>query len=499
VTACALGISAVTLVLTGAVERSVSPLELEVTELQPSLFLSTIERHGVIEPLQSEVVRSECYWSTSILSIVPEGTWVQEGDVVCVMDSADIEDYARSREVLLIKYRSRLDNALHDEEMLASDGERRLTAAQFRFQTADQELSEYQNGTLPRQLDEMERNLSMLSDQTRAASEELHQTERLWAMGLVNSQQMSGESLKQLALSQKQDQLQSRMNLLIDFTQPRNDVKLEHSRNDALRNVTRTEIKNALAQTKAHLTTLSYERAVRVYERYYRRAMASIEACTMRAPCDGQVMYGNSWYLKSRGITQIEEGKRIRRDQRVFEIPDRHRSKVSVPIDEALIYSVREGMDVKVIPKGYDDVEVAGKIIRVARYPRVRSRYTPDLKDYWLDVELLPTPEQREFLNLKADVEVHITLFEEPDALQVPRDAIIGVAGHNFVYVLENDELTPRSVQLGNANSDMAVVRSGVSAGDRLVTTMTKQHRAKLEETLAGDLKSTAEVSPPRG
>ena len=91
-----------------------------------------------------------------------------------------------------------------------------------------------------------------------------------------------------------------------------------------------------------------------------------------------------------------------------------------MPIDEALIYRIEEGMPVTVQPVGQPDVEITGRISRIARYPRARSSYTPDVKDYWLDVEVLPTPAQTEVLTLKADVNVRITFFEKSDALQVP-------------------------------------------------------------------------------
>lgn len=475
-------------VLTGAVDKESATVDLGLSIVEPSTFRREIERHGILEPYKSTVVHSDCYWSTNILSIVPEGTWVQEGDVVCVMDSSDIEDYARSREVLLIKYRGRLDSALHDQEMLASQSDRLLSAAQYKYETAQQEVDEYQGGTLPQQLEEMERNLSILAEQSQAAADEVRQKERLWAMGFINGQEMTQDSLKFMEVQQKRDELDSRLNLLIDFTEPRTNCKLEFTRDNALRNVARTRIRNSLAETKALLTTLSYERTMKIYERYHKRAVDSIAACTMRAPCDGQVMHGNSWYLKSRGITRIEEGAKVRRQQKVFEIPDQNRIKVSVPIDEASIYCVENGMRVTVIPAGFEETEIEGRVISIAKYPRVRSRYTPSVKDYWLDIEVLPTDEQAEILKLKADVNVRIALSENPDAIQIQRDAVTGIAGRNFVYVFDGVELVPRAIELGEANDEFVCVVDGLSPGEQLVTEMTSQHREQLEETLAYEL-----------
>ncbi|MCP4174848.1 MAG: HlyD family efflux transporter periplasmic adaptor subunit [Fuerstiella sp.] len=485
--ASALTLSCV-LLLTGAVDRSIGPVEVGLMQLESSVFNAEIEQQGVIEPYQSTEVHSDCYWTTTILSMVPEGTWVQKGDVVCVFDSSDVEDYARSREILLIKYRGRLDNALHDQQMLKTTNERRLEAAEFAVETNTQNLLEYTEYTFPQQLQKMEQDLSMLSQEMQLCNDSVQQTEKLWVMGLVARQTMQSEAFELLEKKQKYNELDASLRFLTGFTHERSKLRLEYQKRDAERDLIRTKIKNGFYTTKATLTTLSYERTLRIYERYHRRAMDSIKGCTLRAPCDGQVVYGNSWYLKSRGITQVEEGGRVRYRQKIFEIPDHGRYKVSVPLMESLIYKVREGMPVTVQLPAYDDVEIAGKISLISRYPRVRSRYTPGLKDYWIDVELLPTAEQRDLLTHKADVVVNFVLAETENVLQIPRKAVTGIAGHNFVYVFNGRELVPRKVELGEANDLSVCVETGLSVGEKLVTEMTPQHELALRGTLTRDL-----------
>ena len=492
--ACA---TVIVLAFTGASDRAAAPVEVGLTEVTPSVFQAQIEREGVVEALESTEVHSACYWSTTILSIVPEGTWVQKGDVVCVLDSSDIEDYALTREVLLIKYRGRLDNALHDEQMLKSQNDRKLATAEFVYQTADQSLNEYRNGKFPQQLEEMERNLSMLSEQEGSAFAEFQHIEKMWAMGLVSRREMEAGAFDLMKSQESHREAEASLRLMTDFTHPRSELNLEHRRSHALRSVARTKLANGLAATKARLTALSYERTIGIYERYYKRATDSIEACTLRAPCDGQVLYGNSWYLMSRGITQIEEGRTVRNRQKIFEIPDPDRLKISVAIDEALIGSVYHDMPVTITLPGYDDVEIAGRIYDISKYPRARSSYTPTVKDYWLNVEVLPGDEQRELLKPKSDAVVRITLSEQPDALQIPRSAVTGIAGHNFVYVYDGHEMVPRKVRLGDATEESVCVISGLTAGEQLVTEMTPQHRESLEQELAADLQASSRF-PPR-
>ncbi len=485
-TAGALSIALLT--MTGAADTESSPVDLGLKVIEPSTFKMQVEKPGIIEPLEATAVHSECHWTTTILSIVPEGTWVQKGDVVCVLDSADIEDYARTREIILIKYRGRLDTAVQDEQLQTSDNERKLDAAKYRLETAVHNLAEYQDGTHPQDIEELERNLSLLAEQAQSQREQVKHTERMWAMGMSPRSALDKESLQLMKSQQSYDSLASRLHLLTGYQHPRSMLQLEHSANNAERNLARTKIANGLALTNRRLTRLSYERTVRIYEKYYRRAVDSIEACTIRAPRDGQVVYGNSWYLRSRGITRIEEGKQVRKLQKIFEIPDPSRLKVSVPLDESLIYQVHNGMPVAVTVPGYEDDVVDGRILNIARYPRRRSRYTPNVKDYWIDVELFPTEDQRSLLTPKANVTAKFTLQETPDTIQIPRDAVTGVAGHNFVFVYDGRELKSRKVELGDANAESVLVVDGLKSGEQLVTSMLPAHEKALHEELARDL-----------
>jgi HlyD family secretion protein len=257
------------------------------------MFQVEIEQSGVIEPFRSTEVHSECYWTTTILDMVPEGTWVQKGDVVCVFDAADVEVLSRKRQIVLIKYRGRLDNALHNQAIQKTSNER-LQAAEFAVETNTQSLLEYTEGTFAQQLEEIEQKLSMLAQEMQLSNDSVRQTEQLWVMGLVGRQTMQSEVFDLLKKKQKHNDLEARLRMLTGFTHERSKLRLRYGQRDAERDLIRTKISNALAGTKAKLTTLSLQRTVKIYERYHRQAIDSIKACTLRAPWDGQILYGNS-------------------------------------------------------------------------------------------------------------------------------------------------------------------------------------------------------------
>ncbi|MFN5897420.1 MAG: hypothetical protein ACK48Y_07845, partial [Planctomyces sp.] len=125
---CAIGAAAG---FTTARSGDANGLQSRLLTVQPSRFRITRECSGLIEPVTTSVVQSGCHWTVSILSLVPEGTEVQAGDVVCVLDSSEIQEFLRSREISLIRANAAVTASLKSEELQRTAAERRLSDAQF--------------------------------------------------------------------------------------------------------------------------------------------------------------------------------------------------------------------------------------------------------------------------------------------------------------------------------------------------------------------------------
>lgn len=470
------------LVLAGAVNRDREPVELKLHTVTHSQFRSEIKTEGRIESLRSDRVLSNCRFSTRILKIVPEGTWVRKGDVVCELDSSDIQEYLHNREVPLIRARATLEASIQDEQLLQAANDRRQSKAEFLALTAESELEEYEAGKFPTSLAKLEQDLALQADQLTAAQDEMNFTEQLWASGLTNERAVQQAAYDLHTKQERVRKTEAGIFMLKQFTHPRTELQLSFRSHDAQRGLLRTEISNSLAETKARLGTLANQQRLNIYDRYVQDTKANIEACTIRAPRDGQLMYENSWSDLSRGRVSIEEGNSVYYQQPIFSIPDIHNLKVEVSLHESLIRRVFVGMPVTVQAKGYENELVAGEVADISDYPRARSYYTPDVKDYALEIILKPTPGQREFLRLKTDTVVTLQIAKHDDALCVPKEAVVGSAGVNYVWRLSHNELMATRVTLGECDEVFACVEHGLNDGDRVALQLSPQQRAGLQQ-----------------
>lgn len=482
------------LILAGAVNRDREPVELQLHTVKPTEFRTEIKVEGRVEPFRAESVSSGCRYPTRILKIAAEGTWVKKGDVVCELDSADYEDYLHKREVPLIRARATHDAAVQDENLLQAANERRQSKAQFLAQSATSALEEYQSGSYPMSLAKLEDQLTILQDQLYAAEDEMRFIENLWSQGMANDRALHQAAYDLQLKRERARKSEADIFMLNRFTHPRTELQMTFRDHDAQRNLLRTEISNSLAQTKARLSTLASEQRVQIYNRLVKDTRANIEACTLRAPRDGQLMYENSWSDLSRGRVSIEEGRTVYFQQPIFAIPNLSNLKVVVPLHESLIRQVSVGMAVVVHVKGYENDPIAGELVDISDYPKPRSYYTPEILDYSMDVLLKPTDAQREFLRLKSDTVVSIPLSQRDDALLVPREAIVGCAGVNYVWRLTDNELTATRVSLGACDDVFACVNGGLESGDRVALQLSIQQTAALQEYVDSAIAETSAV-----
>ena len=459
--------------LLGAIGTETPGVSPDTVVVEPSVFRREYSRSGVVEPQDAVVVQSECFWKTHLLSILPEGTRVKKGEVVAVLDSSEIEEYARARELLLIKYRNRLDAALKDEELLTAENERRRDKAEFAHESAAARLKEYITATHPQDMEDLQNEVRLIGNEILSAEETLNRVNALCIHGLETKASVRREQAVFDRLCQRREKLTADLTFLKEFGHPRKLLEHRATTRNLKQNVVRTQLKNSLSEIRVNRNILSYRRVLQIYERYYQRAIHSIEACTLRAPCDGQVIYAQSWASRGRGDT-VEEGASVRFRQEIFQIPDEHRRSVQVPLNETQAWSLQPHTRVSVRIQGLE-APVPGSVTRIARYPKIRSSWTPDEKDYWIKVDLHPSPEQLESIAPRADAEVVFLMSEQKEVLQVPITAVAGQCDCQFVLVDGSEGIVPRRVAPGDSNGESVCIDAGLEPGERVVARLQEQ------------------------
>ena len=178
-------------------------------------------------------------------------------------------------------------------------------------------------------------------------------------------------------------------------------------------------------------------------------AEKAFQDCTIRAPFAGLVTE-----------KKISEGAFVQRGQAVAGLVKVEPLRAELAIPESAVGSVKPGQVVRLSVQTFPDRTFEGRIAYIG--PSLRSEART------LVVEaLVPNPGRllKPGLFVTADVELPTMV----PTLLAPRAAVVTEAGVSRAFVLGPDHVSERLVSLGEPRGDLVEVRSGLSAGERVV------------------------------
>lgn len=203
---------------------------------------------------------------------------------------------------------------------------------------------------------------------------------------------------------------------------------------------------------------------IRVAQARVTQTRAMLERLRLRAPFDGIVAEINGELGEF--VTPSPVGVPT---PPAVDVVDASCIYVAAPIDEVDAPRIREGMPARVTLDAFRDRTFPARVRRVAPYvlDLEKQARTVEIEAELQDIEsgeLLP--------GYSADVEV--ILQEKQDALRIPTRALVE---GNRVYVLdpEQERVQMREVQMGVRNWEYTEVTSGVSEGERVVTSVDRE------------------------
>jgi HlyD family secretion protein len=371
--------------------------------------------------------------SSSILELVPDGTTVRKGEVLCRLDSADYEELVREQ---LIKV----------EQARAE-----FRRAQLTVDTAKSALREYRDG-LSRQAEEQFRGrIALAHADIQRQTERLTWTKHMAQIGYLPQSRVTDEPLTLDRARFSLEQAQTDFQTFLRFGRP-----------DTMR-LLDADLFNA--NLDLDYQSLRVERQETRLERLKRQ----VEYCTIRAPHDGFVIYAP----QQNGGPKIEPGIIVRQRQNLFFLPDLSRLEVHALLHESVVERIRNGMPARVRVEGLPRLNIEGHVVSVAPLPVRPSdrRISDEVKNYLGRVELHAAPEG---LLPGMTAEVEILTAQRPSALVIPPQALTVARGKDVCYVAHDESIERREVAIGRATPNLLEVTRGLAEGEEVVLEPTR-------------------------
>lgn len=414
-----------------AARRAAAEPMLHTVENGP--FDHIVLEQGEIESSSNNEVKCEVKGrggsGTPILSVVPEGTLVKKGDVLCQLDSSALEQEAKNQRIVV----STAESAVISSEAAVNKA---IIARQ-----------EYLDGTFLTERQKIMSEIAVAQQTLRKAELSLESAERLAAKGTLKPLQIEAEQYAIENAKNTLDSAEGRLKVLDELTKAKMLVQFD------------ADIETTRAKLESDKSTLSEEKEK------LEEIQNQIKACKIVAPADGQVVYANKFSGRGGGEFVVEAGALVREQQTIFLLPDPTRMQVKAKINESRISLIRDGMPVKIRVNAVEN-ELLGRVIKVNKYAEPGNWWGSNVKEYATFIQIVDPPET---IRTGMTAEVRIFVEQIENALQVPVHAVYETKRHHFVLVRNGDRFETREIDIGATNDKFVTVKSGVKSDESVV------------------------------
>ncbi|MGE3819115.1 MAG: efflux RND transporter periplasmic adaptor subunit, partial [Isosphaeraceae bacterium] len=215
-------------------------------------------------------------------------------------------------------------------------------------------------------------------------------------------------------------------------------------------------------------STLDYQTSrVAQYEERLAFFKRQVDACSIRAPHDGFLVY---YTYPEHPTYRIQEGTVVLKTQKLFYLPDLKRMEVSVELHESVVREVGPGMRARVEVEGIPGRLIEGRVDSIASLPS--KHWFNDVRHFTAKITLDDVPEG---LKPGMTASVELTTLPRPNALVVPSLALTFEDGKDVCYVAGVDGPSRREVKVGLANRDLIEVTEGLEEGESVVLDPARQ------------------------
>lgn len=179
------------------------------------------------------------------------------------------------------------------------------------------------------------------------------------------------------------------------------------------------------------------------------QAEKQLADATIKAPITGIV---------SRKL--FEKGEFVNMGSPMLTMVDISRFKIKLNVSESNVYKLKTGDLALITTDVYPGVKMEGKVSYI-------SPKGDDTHNYAVEIEMANSKEYPLKSGTFANVEIELPVV--PEALYIPRQALLGSVNDAKIYVAENGKATLRSITVSEGNDQFLQVISGLTENEQVI------------------------------
>ncbi|UCE17953.1 MAG: efflux RND transporter periplasmic adaptor subunit [Gemmatimonadota bacterium] len=157
----------------------------------------------------------------------------------------------------------------------------------------------------------------------------------------------------------------------------------------------------------------------------------------------------------------VDVGETVAPGTPVVKIVETDRLRVNIGLSAEQIVKVRKGQGVELTVEAYPGIPFEGKVFTVG------PEASPDTRTFPVEILIQNSRDHPLKAGMVARVRVAVEVIK--DVPLIPRDAILERSGEYIAYVVNGDEATKRTLDIGAQAPDMIEIREGIAIGEDVV------------------------------
>ena len=468
----------------------------------------TVTESGSTKANQTIDIRSEVYGEATIISIVPEGTYITKEDVdagklLVELDSSSLVERLKEEEKGLASDEASLTEAQENYHIQQNQNESDITAAKLAVQFGLLDLQSFLGKSASQKLLEIaaqdpnatietaplvelfadvnnlggealqtqkqyENDILLARGQLEKATDVFTGTQKLYDANYASSLELKSADLDVQRYRVQKDSAEESLKLYKLYSLPKQTIQLLSAYREAGHELRRTEARarSRMAQAQARLSNADEE--VSESREDVQRREKQVAACTIRAPAPGLVVYGTSGSsYRYRETGPIQEGGKVYQRQKIISLPNTAELIVEVRVHEASVDKVRPGQRATITAEAFPDKTLYGEVLSVAPLPDTQRGYlSPNVKVYLTKVSIEGSHGSLR-PGMSAKVEILVEQLE--NVVIVPVQVVANRSGRKVCYIRTERGPEEREVQTGAFNDTFVEIVSGVEVGENVL------------------------------
>lgn len=468
----------------------IDPDTFDRTRVESRTFDVILKEKGELKAAKSTDVICEVEGRSTIISLIPEGTAVQEGDLLVELASDEIEDRIRQEELKEANAITSVDVARTDLDVQRDQNLSDIRKADLAIELARLELEKYRLGEWAQKLKDAEIAIEEATIMLDRREEDFAAAKQLYEKNFVTKTEYQADEFNYQKAIWELDKAKREKDVLETYTHVAQLRQKESDYEEALKERERV-VKNAEAQELQKQRSLEgKEKELALIQDQLAKFRRQQRKCRITAPTQGFVVYyaegGRFWSNDN----QIREGGTVHERQIMLSLPDTTEMQVVVRVHEAKTNKLELGQTVRVTVEGIPGKVFSGKVTKIAVLADTQNRWlNPDLKEYETEITLDYTD-----VTLKPGVTAYAEIMVDrvEDKPAIPVQAIYARGGKRYVFHAAKSGVSYSEVALGAIGSEWAEVRSGVEPGDEILMAYSDEHKRLIPEAPANGGRSPA-------